>query len=65
MGALCLVLVFVMHYLSVISSLHHLEEERAGCFTLIVFPMSCDCWYSVVPLPYAVGWYAVSNSAIS
>ena len=43
----------------------HLEEERAGCFTLIVFLMFCDCWYSVVLLPNAVGWYAVSNCAIS
>ena len=40
---------------------NHLEEERACYFTLIVFLMSCDCWYSVVLLPNAVGWYAVSN----
>ena len=44
---------------------NHLEEERVGCFTFIVFLMSCDCWYSVVLLPNAVGWYAVSNCAIS
>ena len=44
---------------------NHLEEGRAGCFTLIVSLMSCDCWYSVVLLPNAVGWYAVSNCAIS
>ena len=56
---------FVMHYLIVVSSCDHLEGERAGCFTLIVFLMSCDCWYSVVLLPNAVGWYAVSNCAIS
>ena len=31
------------------------EEERAGCFTLIVFLLSCDCTRSVT-LPYsAVG----------
>ena len=57
---------FVLHYLSVISSLQSSwGRERAGCFTLIVFLMSCDCWYSVFLLPNAVGWYAVSNCAIS
>ena len=44
---------------------NHLEEERADCFTLIAFPVSCDCWYSVALLPDAVGWYAVSDCAIS
>ena len=34
-------------------------EERAGCFTLIVFLMSCDCSCSV-SLPHnAVGWAVV------
>ena len=36
---------------------NHLEEEKAGCFTLIVFLMSCDCWYSVVLLSNAVGGF--------
>ena len=65
MGALCLVLVLLC--ITKVSFLvcNHLEEERAGCFTLFVFLVSCDCPYSVVLLFNAVGWYAVSNCAIS
>ena len=34
---------FVMQYLVSFLVLHYLaEEERAGCFTFIVFLMSCD-----------------------
>ena len=36
---------------------NHLEEKRAACFTLIVFLMSYDCWYSVALLHDAMGWY--------
>ena len=37
--------------------IHLGEEERAGCFTLIVLLMSCDC---CVALPHStVGWSAV------
>ena len=38
-------------YLTIIADLsnHHLEvngrEERAGCFTLLVFLVYCDCYY--------------------
>ena len=34
-------------------------EEKAGCFNLIVFLMSCDCFCSVALPHYAVGvlWY--------
>ena len=39
---------------------NHLDgKERAGCFTLIVFLMSCDCKCSVALPRGAVGWSAV------
>ena len=31
-------------------------EERAGCFTLVVFLVSCDCYYSVALPRVPVGW---------
>ena len=35
---------------------HLAEEERAGCFNLVIFFLSCGCWCSV-SLPHcAVGW---------
>ena len=34
------------------------KQEKAGCFTLIVFLMSCDCHCSLA-LPHDVGWAAV------
>ena len=41
------------------------EEERAACFALIVFLMSCDCYCSMA-LPHGpVGWSAVCNCGIS
>ena len=33
-------------------------EDRAGCFTLFVFLVSLDCYYSVVHLHGAAGWSA-------
>ena len=41
------------------------EEERAGCYALIVFWVSCYCKYPLA-LPHgAVGWYAVCDCCIS
>ena len=59
-------LCFVMHYLVFFLFFNHLDEEdRADCFALIVFLMSCDCWRSVA-LPHgAVGWSAVCDCGIS
>ena len=45
---------------------NHLDEEEraAGCFTLFVFLVSCDCYYTVA-LPHgAVGWSAVCDCSI-
>ena len=56
-----------MQYLSflVFKSNHLAEEERAGCFSLAVFPMSCYSKCSVA-LPHgAVGWSAVCDCGIS
>ena len=56
----CVLSLFCYALLSVLSSLicNHLDEaerERAGCFALIVFLMSSDCYCSVA-LPHgAVG----------
>ena len=41
------------------------EEERAGCFILLVFPMSCDCCDSVVLVHDAMGLYAVCECGTS
>ena len=51
-GFLCLVPVFVMQYLMSFLVFFHHMEERAGCFTLIVFLLSCSgtCKY-VMCLP--------------
>ena len=39
---------------------NHLDwEESAGCFTLIIFLVSWDFWYSVVLPRGALGWTAV------
>ena len=44
---------------------HLYEENRTGCFALIVFLMYCDCKCSVA-LPYAaVGWSAVCGCGVS
>ena len=40
-------------------------RERAGCFTLIVVLMSCQCWCSVVLPHCAMGWSAVCDLGIS
>ena len=44
---------------------HLAGEERAGCFTLVVFLKYCDC-YCCVALPHgAVCWSAVCDCGIS
>ena len=58
------VLVFVMLCITLCPFLfcnHPDEEERAGCFDLMIFLMSCDCKCSVA-LPHGVvGWSAVCD----
>ena len=40
-------------------------EERAGCFTVFIFLLSCD-FYCYVAITYgAVGWSAVCDCGIS
>ena len=63
MGALCLVLVLLCITLVSFLVCNYLEEERAGCFTLIVFLMSCDCWYSVDSSSQCRG-FVCSNCAV-
>ena len=46
--------------------LNHLEEEeRAGCFAILVLQMSCYCKCSVALPHSAVGWSAVCDCGIS
>ena len=51
---------FVIQYFMFFNFCNHLDgEERAGCFTLIVFLMSCDCKCSAA-LPHGtMGWSEV------
>ena len=46
------------------SCIHLNEEERAGCFALIEFLLSCDCWCSVAIPSGAVGCSALCDCAI-
>ena len=58
-------------YLTSIADLsyHHLEvngrEERAGCFTLLVFLVYCDNYCFMALLHRGVGCHAVCDSCIS
>ena len=65
-GGSVIFLCFGMHYFVSFVFCNHLEEEeRAGCFVFIVFPVSCYCICSMA-LPYgAVGWSAVCDCGIS
>ena len=40
-------------------------RERAGCFTLIVFHVSCDCLCTVALPRGVVGWSAARDCGIS
>ena len=53
-----------MGYLLQITSNEWDGGERANCFTLIVFLMSCDCYCSVALHRGAVGWYAVFDCGL-
>ena len=55
------VLCFVMHYLVCFFAIHLDGGDRAGCVTLIVCLMSCDCWCSMAPPHSAIGWSAVCD----
>ena len=44
---------------------HLEEEERAGCFAVVVLHMYCFYNYSVAPPPGALDWSAVRNYGIS
>ena len=55
---------FVIQYLMCFNHLG-VEEERAGCFIIMVFLMSCDCCVSVVLLRDAMGLSAVFGCGIS
>ena len=39
-----------------------LRKKKAGCFSIIVFLLSCDCLCSVSFLCGAIGWSAVCDS---
>ena len=41
------------------------EEEKAGCFALTVFLMSCDTQCSVALSHGAMGWSAICDCGIS
>ena len=63
---LCVCICFVMHYFVSIIVLHHLEEEdKAGCFDIIVLQIYCYYKCSVALPQGAVGWSAVCNCGIS
>ena len=56
----------VMQFLVSFLFLNHLDkEERADCFTLTLFPTSCDCKCSVALSRGAVSWSAVCDCGIS
>ena len=51
-GYSVVVLCFVVRYFMSILVCNHLEgEERAGCFALFVFLVSCDCCVALLHVP--------------
>ena len=54
---------FVYYYVLFCFCNHPAREERAGCFTFLVFTMSYRCYY-YLPLP-VVGWSVVCGCGIS
>ena len=65
LGVLCLLLVLLCSSNLFWGICHHLtEEERAGCYTLIVFPLFCFCKCHVPLLGNTVGCYAVHDCGI-
>ena len=61
----CVCFLFVMHYFCSFYFCNHLEEEeKAGCFAIVVLQMNCYYKCSVA-LPHgAVGWSAVCDCGI-
>ena len=67
-GILCLALVLLFSTLcqsSFVIILMERERERAGCFALSVFLVSCDSQCSVALPGSPVGWSAVCDCGIS
>ena len=62
---LCLVLVLLFSILCPFSFSIILMEERAGCFVLTVFLVSCGSQCSVAFRCGAVGWSVVCDCGIS
>ena len=65
-GVLCLVFVLLCIAKCIFEFCNHLDEdERAGCFALVVFLMPCSCKCSVA-LPHgALGWSVEYDCDIS
>ena len=61
MFGFCFVVLFLMTFLirNILDG-----EEWAGCFTLIVSLMTCDCKCSMICPHRAVGWAAVCDCGI-
>ena len=57
MGFLCLVFVLVLYDLD--------ENERAGCFVLVVVLLSSGCWFSMALLRGSLGWTTVCGCGLS
>ena len=65
MRGLCLVLVLLFSTLCPLFCNNLGEKERAGCFTFIVFLLSCECKCSVARPHSAVSWSVVCDCGIS
>ena len=63
-GVLCLVLVLLFSTLCHFSFAIILMGKRSSCFSLTVFPMSCDSQCSVNLTHGAVGWFEVCDCGI-
>ena len=64
----CVCSMFCCALLCVLSSFANIlmgKEERAGCFTLSVYLVSCDCYCSVALTCDVMGWSAVCDCSIS
>ena len=59
MSLFCSAVLCVLYSFVIIS----LGKERAGCFTFVVFLMSCRCYYLTIPHG-AMGWSVVCESGI-
>ena len=64
LGILCLFHVLLCSALFISNFAIILIGKRADGFTLFVFPVSCDCYYSLAIPRVAVGWYVVCDCGI-